>query len=647
MDTELKENGFILSDEDINKLKDKVTREFNQADQHVSSWKEDVRNVGRDYLLADAQTDRVKIRKVLNNLTIRLATFLSDEIQVTNVPMNWALWVDNATNADKVFEANFDSMNIRNKYREAIIDDSLTWVWVLAVDWRNDHSQEPIVSYIDSRLTYPDPKNWQDNNLRFFWTKVRKNLYELEADEAYDNSVLQKIKFYEDEDISRKDRNDDDMKDFNYSEKWEDQVDIYNHITVFKGEKDDIAHVYLSSWGLNWQELVRVIKLRPLTPDEMEDASKIDFWVKFFRAKPLKWSYAWVSLIDDVGQYQDIETLLTNLQIEQAKEAAMWGRTYLDSRLWIDADDVANNTGAWSVIPFATTDPNVNASNWVFLEPTRPQNPIVWNTINLMGNNAQLADPSWNALTQWVWQAWSQTKAEVQTLQQNINQVLSYMASNYMEALKWLWESIYRSYAANMSPQRKKDIVVVDYKWVPDAYSFKKKEFISDWSFFIVVKSKAQEEIKKKQDFAVLLSVVWTLKTSVKPGSTQDVIIDRLLIEKSGIKWLDPLMIHALTRDERIAYWNLELLNNDIELETKPEPGEDHTVYINIYKTWLDTKARNKAIMQREVILEAEPNTPAPLEEEATWGWWVAQQLWASLIAQETSQWEIPSIQNI
>jgi hypothetical protein len=31
-----------------------------------------------------------------------------------------------------------------------------------------------------------------------------------------------------------------------------------------------------------------------------------------------------------------------------------------------------------------------------------------------------------------------------------------------MDSLKGLWESIYRSYAANMSPQRKKEIVIIE-----------------------------------------------------------------------------------------------------------------------------------------------------------------------------------------
>lgn len=635
---------ITLTSWDETKLKAKMIQEYSAADNYTRTWKDDTEDLSAKYLLPKPKEDRIKVRKVLNNLTIRLATFISDEMQVTNMPMWWVLWAETASNANKVFEANFKSMNIKSKYREALIDDAIQWVWCLAIDGYNNHTQEPIVSYIDSRLTFPDPKNWQDNKMRFFWTKVRKNWFELSSDDAYDQERLAKVKLFIDEDQEEIDRANNDVKDFQDTTYNTDLVDLYNHITVFQSEEDKTPCLYLSSWG-NWQEdLVRAVKIRALTDWELADPSTIDFWVKLFRAKPLKWSYAWVSLIDDVWQYQDIETLLTNLQIEQAKFAAVWGKTFVDDRLWIDIDDLANNSWPWDVIPYASTDPNINAANWIREEQTRPVNPITSNTIVMLNQLAQLADPSWNSQVQWISQGWQQTKAEVQILQQNLNQVLSYMASNYMDSLRGLWESIYRSYAANMSSQRKKTIVVVDWNKV-DAYWFKKNEFITQWDIYIVVKSKVQEDIKKKQDFAVLLSVIWTLKQSVKPWSTQDIIIDRMLIEKSGIRGLKAESIHPYTREERVAYSNLEILNRDIELKTKPVAWEDHNVFINIYKTWLDTDARNKAIRQREKILEAEPEQSAAPEEwnKASW---VAQQLWASMLAWEQA-WQVPSIADV
>ena len=72
-----------------------------------------------------------------------------------------------------------------------------------------------------------------------------------------------------------------------------------------------------------------------------------------------------------------------------------------------------------------------------------------------------------------------------------------------------------------------------------------------------------------------------------------------------------------LTPDERKAYTNLELLNQNIELKTKPQPGEDHNVYINIYKQGLDTDANRKAIEQREDAIMAEPTQQAQPEQES------------------------------
>lgn len=635
----------LISPWDEQKLKRKILSEYAAADNYTRSWKEDTKDLAAKYLLPKPKEDKVKVRKVLNNLTIRLATFISDEIQVTSVPKGWILWAEVASNCNKVFESNFRSMNIKDKYREALIDDWITWVWCLTVSWWNDHKQEPIISYIDSRLTFPDPKNWTGNKMRFFWTKLRKNTYELEADDAYDQNRLKEVELEMDVEIEDTYRYDNQQKNFTDNTYNDWLTDLYNHLTVFKEEWDKKPHLYLVTLWANQSIVVRLIKMRALTDWEIADSSEIDFWVELFRAKPIKWSYAWVSIIDDVWQFQDIQTLLTNLQIEQAKLAAVWGKTFINDWLWIDIDDLANNSWPWDIIPFSSIDPNLNANNWIMHEPTRPVNPITSNVMWEIEQLSQLADPSGSSLVQWQSLSWTQTKAEVQTLQQNINQVLSYMASNYMDSLRWLWESIYRSYAANMSPQRKKDIVIVDDNWKTDSYWFKKNEFISKWDAYIVIKSRSQEDIKKKQDFAVLLSVVWVLKQSVTPWSTQDVVIDRLLIDKSSIRWLDAKTIHPYTADERKAYANLDMLNRDIELTTKPKTWEDHNVFINIYKTGLDTDARESAILEREMMIYNEPTAPeVPME----WGGWNSVAwLWASMIASEQAQWVNPSIWDV
>ena len=634
----------LLSPADEEMLRQKMDKEFQMADVHTSNWKSSVENVWRDYLFPEPDQDRVKVRKVWNNLKIRKSIFLSDELQVTNVPIDWVLGQSIAINWDKVLKHNYKSMSIRAKYEEVLVDDALQGVGVLTVDGWNNHDQEPIVSYVDSRLTYPDPKNWRGNEMSFFGTLLRKNIFELEASSAYDQERIQKVRLERSIELDEIDRANNRIKGFTDTDVWDELVDVYNHITIFKSSKDKEHHLYLTSWGVDRTTLIRVVKMRALTETEKADPSKITLGVQLFRANPIKWSYAWASLIDEIGQYQDLETLLTNLQINQAIEAGLGGKTFIDSDLGIDTDDLASIT--WpAVIPYKSSDPQKNAANSIILEQPRANNPAVQNGLVMLQTLAQEGSSTWSALVQWQSLWGSQTKAEVQTLQQNINQGIKLMASNYMESLIGLWGDVMRSYAVNMSPQRKKEIVTIDDGGKTEAFGFKKNEFVPKGSVYITIKSASEERIKKEKSFAILATVIGTLKQSVKPWSTQDVMIDRAFIDQSGIQGMKWETIHPWTKDERIAKDNVQLLNIDVELKTKPQPWEDHNVYINIYKTGLETDARNKAIELRELALEQEP--PAPTTEEELGGWGMAQSIGASMIASQNAQWPTPSISDV
>ena len=626
----------VMSWTDQRRLLWQITQEYWNSDRHTQNWRNKMQNVAEDYLLPEATgEDRIKDRSVLQNLNIRLSVFVADDIQVTNVPMSGQLGADIAKNCDKVFQSNFRTMDMREKYRDVIYDDWLYWVGVMAVDGWNDHSQEPILSYIDSRLCYPDPKNWQDSKMRYFGTKLKKDYWELLNDDAYDINQVNKVKFATDEDQRQVERWDNAVKGYTEVDNGENLIELYNHLTVFREEWEE-AHLYLTTLGADRSEFVRIVKIRPLTDAEKADPSKVDLGVKLFRGKPLKGSFAGVSLVDDLGQYQDLLTLFTNLQTEQAKEAALGGRKYVPTTLGVDMDDVANWTGAWEIIPY-TPEGGLTAQNGIYEEQPRQISPITSNQVARLEQLKQQADPASTSLATGVGTPWSQTKAEIQTLQQNINQVLSYMQSNYMASLMSLWESIYKSYARNMSSQRKKEIVVVDAGGNPDNYGFKKNQFVSKWDVYIVVKSKREEEAKNEKQYAQTLSFYGSISQKLDPKSTESKLLDRFLIEKSN-SWIDPLNIIDYTPDERNAYEDLISLNNNEEV-ADPVGGQDHNAYIRIYKTWLDTAARNTAILARELILEEEKTTrpEAPVEQQ---GWGVAQQLGASMIAQDNAQWQ-------
>jgi hypothetical protein len=113
--------------------------------------------------------------------------------------------------------------------------------------------------------------------------------------------------------------------------------------------------------------------------------------------------------------------------------------------------------------------------------------------------------------------------------------------------------------------------------------------------------------------------------------------LDRTLIQKSGIEWLEAEEFFPLSADERKAWSNLELLNQDIELQTKPQQGENHNVFIYIYKKWVDTEANRKAIQLREdaILAEALSWLQAPQQAPDEAGTNVGRQMGASMLANQ------------
>jgi hypothetical protein len=68
---------YKLSQEDKTKLQAQVSREQARAEAHTRTWKDEARRKRLEYLLPKAETkDKIKIRKVLNALTVRLAVLL-------------------------------------------------------------------------------------------------------------------------------------------------------------------------------------------------------------------------------------------------------------------------------------------------------------------------------------------------------------------------------------------------------------------------------------------------------------------------------------------------------------------------------------------------------------------------------------------
>ena len=112
--------------------------------------------------------------------------------------------------------------------------------------------------------------------------------------------------------------------------------------------------------------------------------------------------------------------------------------------------------------------------------------------------------------------AGSQTKAEIQTLQQNSNQLLSYVASNYLRGQKEYWEAHYRAYCLYMANRDRKIISLFDNGSLYSK-SLRKADFVADGKVGVYVYSKSQQDAKNEKAVAKLISIANLYIGNMKP----------------------------------------------------------------------------------------------------------------------------------
>ena len=120
-----------------------------------------------------------------------------------------------------------------------------------------------------------------------------------------------------------------------------------------------------------------------------------------------------------------------------------------------------------------------------------------------------------------------QTKAEIQTLQQNSNQLLSYVAGNYLRGQKEYWEAHYRAYCLYMGKKQKKRISLFE-DGSPYVANLSRADFVTDGKVSVYVSSRAQENAKKEKSFAKLVSISNLYIANLKQGYAMNSFLRKL-----------------------------------------------------------------------------------------------------------------------
>ncbi len=143
--------------------------------------------------------------------------------------------------------------------------------------------------------------------------------------------------------------------------------------------------------------------------------------------------------------------------------------------------------------------------------------------------------------------------------------------------------------------------------------TLKKSEFISDGKVIIDIRSASQEEIQNTKSVTKLLALAQSILPNLKSEQSINTFL-RTIIDKSEVPGLDGLSLVPYSVDETLAISRLRLINNDIEIMSSPEPGEDLKTHIDIYEQWLDTPAKKKLLSAyKQAFLEQAQNVPPPM----------------------------------
>jgi len=617
---------------DIAKLTAQVQDEYNQWYQHIRQERDRKQEVLSKIIPKNVKEWEVKVHLLWRNLQLENSLFLTDEFNVVLNSDDWVLSGEIMKNGEKAMKFDDEDMELIEMREDIVNYNWLYWVAVTVVDWFDFDESQPLSDTIDPMCVIPDPKNWRWSKMRFIWFERKLSKEYLKSNWFKNISEIQEWTSFE---MQKYDRKVNTANNTNYTVETNWLCDIYDHFTVFEWRK------YLTTWANNRTLNIRMVEIEWLTEAEIKKPHKVKFPVQIHRRKPVLNSFFGVSIADEVLQYQDSISMLVNLQNIQARLAALWPDKFVDENLWIDASLLGEKLPWGRVIPVR--------SGWV-----------IWNSIfnDQQINPSQFPtqfktelykmseDTTWvNALAFWQSAPWSQTKAEVQTLMQNANQLLSWVASNYMRWQKEYWKAHYKAYALFMTDKAKKNVSFYQH-WKAISLTLKKKDFISDWKVQVYIESKQQKQVENDKSFAKLNTIANLYLGNMKPWYAMNTFL-RKLWDTLWVDWFDSSLYITPSVDEERATKNLELLNNNIEISW-PEAWEDLKTYIDIYSQAMDTSAKEKALeMYTKAYIDFRPD-PIMQEMQAWQTDWSAGAMNSNIVASQLSQWnKVPSVQNV
>ena len=595
---------------DIDKLRQKVQKEYTAWLQYVNAERNRKRNIDKE-ILKDVPEWFIRSNLAYQHMQLEEATFLTDDLDIKIVSERWVLEDSIVKMAEKVAKYDYRKMGVKQLKRDIINGNNYYGIYATFIDKFDEKTNRPVLKWIDPLSIIPDPRNYQDSEMRFIGFEKQVTIDYIKNNKYYSKDSREKVVAWISDEARKTEQATALANNVLYVEDDELTTIVY-FFTCYEGKK------YMTIWDHTFANLLRQEELEALDEDEKANPEKIKYPIQLHRRKPKYKSFFGFALVDEVLDYQHSYDELVNLELAGIRIEELGSDKIVNQKLGIDINAFTKEKAGW--ITYEGDFSELGS------EPAIQEIPL-----NKSGGRVGAMKQE---IRQWAYNVsgsqptsfgqsptWTQTKAEIQILDKNWNRIHRYISSNYQESYQRMWEDIFKSYELNMSEKWVKNIALFD-KWIQFSRSLKKRQFLSGWTINIYIESEEETQAKNKESFNTWVALSGTIMPNMKPWYGLNSWM-RQWIEYSGIVDADPFTFIPPTVDEREAMRNLELLNNNEKL-ADPLPNQDLETLRSIYSQALDTPAKQEIIKTLDDLI-IKTISQVPIEAPAVNGWSTSQ----------------------
>jgi hypothetical protein len=543
---------------------------------------------------------KVNVNSIYTTMQTLMSVYYGDRMNVQFEGRSKAV-AQLANNLNKMATFDYEEMDLDKIDYKWNWDRFFFWVGIKVLDGWDANTSTPIFKNVSPLSWIPDPQGWFTiESHRWAGFEIENTKEALKYNKAFFNvELINKEGADRQEEIRQaytlwRSLTDDWIEDTPNQ-----KYSLYNHYTLIDWKK------YLITLANHRSLVVRMIEIEPVLKEEKSNASKILFPIALKYYSPVEGDPFGVSIPDLMKDKQSSESKLFNLAILKETRNALGEDLFYDGKMIKNAKELTRPSIQPKAIAVNVQDNKVLSQS--VYRPQKEQN--AWSAFNTTGQlqfqNAMSTGLDANSL--WVSNNAGQTATEAQITQQNANLrfILGTKIGKWGETIAWkLW---FRSYVSNLKSDNKKVVRLTETFW-PQFFEFGREDFPTTEDIDITIISVSEQESRNEKRKADVYALLPQFLADPEVTSIGKLIMKREALLLAGYS-LDDVMAITYNADEQAALLDVELLNEGEEA-VEPKDGQDHLLFMSIYRSADDTPEKFDAIQARhtkylEVKLQA------------------------------------------